>query len=97
MIFEDRELLEWSRKGVKILKENANLQTDNRRDLPNNAHVVTIDWDGNMWCDIVQGSRVQIFDMYYDKFGQGCIKSIVQSEGRISPRLWGNTQPKKEK
>lgn len=95
MMFESHELLQWSKKGVRILKQNANLTLDNTRDLPNNSYVVSMDWDGNLWSDIVQGSRVQIFDMYYDKFGKDTIKNIVQTEGRVSPRLWNDNQPKK--
>lgn len=94
MIFETYELEQWSKKGVRILKQNANLSVDNHRKLPNNAYVITMDWEGNIWHDIVQcSSKVFIFDMYYDKFGKDTIKRLVQSEGRVNPRLFDT--PKK--
>ena len=42
MIIEDYELKQWARKGVRILKENADLSVDNHKGLPNNAYVITM-------------------------------------------------------
>lgn len=96
MFFEEYELKEWAKKGVRVLKQNADLPIDNHKKLPNNAYIITIDWEGNIWHDIVQSSaKVNIFDMYYDKFGKDTIKRLVQSEGRVNPKLYDNAPPKK--
>ena len=42
--------------------------------------------------------RVNIFDMYYDKFGAGSIVSIEYGPGLVSPKTWGlpvASKPKK--
>jgi hypothetical protein len=47
--------------------------------------------------DLVRGSRVKIFDMYYDKYGPGSVKKIDFGYGRTNPKLWGIKQPEKRK
>ena len=45
-----------------------------------------------------RGSRVKLFDMYYDKFTN--VKRIEYGQGTIKPALWGynnTTAPKKKK
>jgi len=39
---------------------------------------------------------VNIFDMYYDKFGKG-LKNIDYGEGRHNPKLWGLKAPQTKK
>ena len=38
--------------------------------------------------------KVNIFDMYYDKFGAGSIVSIEYGPGTVSPKTWGITSTK---
>ena len=33
--------------------------------------------------------KVNIFDMYYDKFGPGSVVNIEYGPGVVSPRTWG--------
>ena len=42
-------------------------------------------------------AKVNIFDMYYDKFGAGSIVSIEYGPGIVSPRTWGSPTPNKPK
>ena len=49
--------------------------------------------------DLTRGTRVKLFDMYYDKFKMG-VKIIDYGKGTIKPALWGynsTTAPKKKK
>ena len=60
---------------------------------------MTYELNGDTHQDLTRGSRVNVFDMYYDKFKKG-LKSIDYGFGNIKPNLWGyqNTQgPKKKK
>ena len=41
--------------------------------------------------------KVNIFDMYFDKFGPGSIVSIEYGPGIVSPRTWGAPTPNKPK
>ena len=84
--------------GCEILVENgapADVQT---KDAPTDASIVTYTVDGKEHQDLTRGSRVKLFDMYYDKFTS--VKRIEYGQGIIKPSLWGynsETAPKKKK
>jgi hypothetical protein len=98
----------WSKKekeeskekyGCEILIENGSLNDVMTTEAPSDAWVVTYEVEGESHRDLARGSRVKLFDMYYDKFKMG-IKIIDYGKGTIKPNLWGyqNTQgPKKKK
>ena len=85
--------------GTEILVENgapADVQT---KDAPTDASIVTYTVDGKDHQDLTRGSRVKLFDMYYDKFTN--VKRIEYGQGTIKPSLWGynsgTAAPKKKK
>jgi hypothetical protein len=84
--------------GTEILVENgapADVQT---KDAPTDASIVTYTVDGKEHQDLTRGSRVKLFDMYYDKFTN--VKRIEYGQGLIKPALWGysgDAAPKKKK
>ena len=85
--------------GCEILIENGSLDEVNTSDAPSDAWIVTYELDGTVHRDLTRGTRVKLFDMYYDKFKMG-IKIIDYGKGTIKPALWGynNTKtPKKKK
>ena len=93
--------LETSRElnGPEILVENGSLDEVMTTDAPSDAWVVTYEIDGTVHRDLTRGSRVKLFDMYYDKFKMG-VKIIDYGKGTIKPALWGynnTTAPKKKK
>jgi hypothetical protein len=48
--------------------------------------------------DIVQaGSRVEIFDYYYDTYGKSGIQNIKWTDGNVNPRVWSNSSKKSKK
>ena len=85
--------------GCEILIENGSLDEVSTSDAPSDAWIVTYELDGTVHRDLTRGTRVKLFDMYYDKFKMG-IKIIDYGKGTIKPALWGynNTKtPKKKK
>ena len=85
--------------GCEILVENGSLDEVMTTDAPSDAWVVTYEIDGTVHRDLTRGTRVKLFDMYYDKFKMG-IKIIDYGKGIIKPSLWGYqsaTAPKKKK
>ena len=85
--------------GCEILVENGSPSDVMTKDAPSDASVVTYTVDGIEHQDLTRGSRVKLFDMYYDKFKMG-IKIIDYGKGTIKPALWGynnTTAPKKKK
>jgi hypothetical protein len=86
-----------SRYGCEILQERCTKQDAKNKQLPLDSYLVTYVIDGNTSYDIVKtNKKVNIFDMYYDKFGN-CIKSIEWTDGTINPRLWGYKPPQTKK
>ena len=85
--------------GCEILVENGSLDEVSTSDAPSDAWIVTYELDGTVHRDLTRGTRVKLFDMYYDKFNMG-IKIIDYGKGTIKPALWGynnTTAPKKKK
>ena len=85
--------------GCEILVENGSLDEVMTTDAPSDAWIVTYEIDDAVHRDLTRGTRVKLFDMYYDKFKMG-VKIIDYGKGTIKPALWGynNTKtPKKKK
>ena len=83
--------------GCEILLEKTTLEKAKDFSFPNDAHLISYNIDGEKYLDLVRGSRVRIFDMYYDKYGSGTIQKIDFGYGRVNPKLWGYKQPEKKK
>ena len=97
----------WSKKekdtskeiyGTELLIESGCKEDIKTTEAPTDAMIVTYEFAGKERQDLTRGSRVDVFDMYYDKFKSG-LKSIEYGYGNIKPNLWGyQTQaPKKKK
>ena len=54
--------------GCEILIENGSLDEVMTTDAPSDAWIVTYEIDGTPHRDLTRGTRVKLFDMYYDKF-----------------------------
>ena len=83
--------------GCDILLQDTTLDKVKDPSFPNDAYLIWYDVDGTEKIDLVRGSRVRIFDMYYDKYGPGSVQKIDFGYGRVNPRLWGYKQPEKKK
>ena len=84
--------------GCEILIENGSLDEVMTTDAPSDAWIVTYEIDGTVHRDLTRGTRVKLFDMYYDKFTS--VKRIDYGQGLIKPSLWGysgEAAPKKKK
>ena len=84
--------------GTEILVENGSPADVQTKDAPTDASIVTYTVDGKEHQDLTRGSRVKLFDMYYDKFTN--VKRIEYGQGLIKPSLWGysgEATPKKKK
>lgn len=86
------------RYGCEILLDDTTLENVKNPSYPNDAYVIFYKIKDNISIDLCRGSRVKIFDLYYDKFGPGAIKKIDFGYGRVNPKLWGyKSQEKKKK
>jgi hypothetical protein len=83
--------------GCDVLLEKTILEKTKDPSFPTDAYLIWYKEDGNNCIDLVRGSRVRIFDFYYDRLGPNSIQKIDFGYGRVSPKLWGYKQPEKKK
>ena len=89
-----------SKYSTSLVKENCNQEEMSDKTLPSDAYIVTYKIQGEVRNDLVRcHAKVNIFDMYYDKFGGDSIISIEYGPGTVNPKIWGAaqapTKPKK--
>ena len=82
-----------SEYGCEIIVENGTLEQVSTTNAPTDACIVTYEYNEKVCRDLTRGSRVHLFDMYYDKFKTG-LKIIDYGKGTIKPALWGYNNPK---
>ena len=84
--------------GCEILLERTTIENAKDSSFPNDAYLIWYIVDGEECIDLTRCSkRVNLFDMYYDKYGPGAVQKIDFGYGRVNPRLWGYKQPDKKK
>ena len=93
---EERTILPGS-YGCDILLQDTTLDKVKDPSFPNDAYLVWYNNEGTERLDLVRGSRVRIFDMYYDKYGPGALQKIDFGYGTVDPRSWGYKTPEKKK
>jgi len=86
-----------ARYGCEILLEKTSIEQAKDKSFPNDAYLIWYEVDGTEYIDLIRGSRVRIFDMYYDKYGPGSVKKIDFGYGRTNPKLWKLDEPKRNK
>ena len=68
------------------------------RSLPTDAFNVFYILDGKEHLDVTRSEKmVNVFDMYYDRYGKGAVQKITYGHGTIRPNLWGEKPPQKKK
>lgn len=93
---EERSVLP-SSYGCEIILEKTTIDQAKNPSFPNDAYLIWYDVDGTEYIDLVRGTRVRIFDMYYDKYGPESVQKIDFGYGRTNPKLWGYKQSDKKK
>lgn len=85
--------------STELLVENCGPIELNDKSYPLDAYLVIYkNSDGEIQKDLVRSSKkVNIFDMYYDKFGPGALISIEFGPGTVNPKLWGSKPPESKK
>lgn len=92
---EEQNTLPLSYKCEVLFTNVTDVSVDNNS-LPTDSYLVYYkDSEGNK-LDICRAARmVNIFDLYYDRFGLS-LKRIDYTKGRKNPRIWGENKHKKE-
>ena len=94
---EERDTLK-SKYGSEIIVEDGSLEDVNTKQAPTDAYIIKYVHDDQVRYDLTRGTKIKLFDMYWDKF-KGGIKSIEYGKGSIKPNLWGyqSTPTRKKK
>jgi hypothetical protein len=84
--------------SCQILQEKTTLEAANDKSLPNDARLVWYIVDGVEYIDLTRCRKtVELFDMYYDKYGKGAVQRIDFGYGTVNPKLWGYKSKDKDK
>ena len=87
-----------SKYGCEILLENTELEKTKDKSFPTDARIITYVVDGEIRMDLTRSRKVvDLFDMYYDKYGSGSVQSIDFGYGTVNPKMWGYKPPEKKK
>tara|TARA_S200000501_G_scaffold11745_1_gene10451 strand:- start:355 stop:687 length:333 start_codon:yes stop_codon:yes gene_type:complete len=92
---EEKEKLK-SEYGCDIIVEDGSLEDVRISQAPSDAYIIKYMHEDKIRHDLTRGTKVKLFDMYWDKFKDG-IKSIEYGMGTIKPNLWGYQSPKQSK
>jgi len=83
-----------SQYSCEIIHEKTTPDKANDRKLPSDAFNVTYAVEGKTYLDVTRSAKmVNIFDMYYDRYGKDCVKEIDYGQGTVNPGQWGYKTP----
>ena len=83
-----------------VILEKTTREKAEDRSLPTDAFNVTYIVEGETRLDVTRSEKMMnIFDMYYDRYGKNAVQKIDYGAGAVRPNLWGvkATPPKKGK
>ena len=85
-----------SEYGCDIVVEDGSIEDVSTKKAPTDAYIIKYLYEDNIHYDLTRGTKVSLFDMYWDKF-KGGLQSIAYGNGGIKPNLWGYQAPAKKK
>ena len=97
---EEQSKINPSDYSCEVILEKTTKDKANDRKLPSDAFEVYYVVDGEERLDVTRsGKSVNVFDMYYDKYGKDSVKKIDYGQGTVNPSQWGykNKEPQKKK
>ena len=84
--------------SCEIVLEKTTVEKANDRQLPTDAFNVFYIVDGKEHLDVTRSEKmVNVFDLYYDRYGKGAVQKIDYGHGTIRPNLWGVKPVEKKK
>ncbi len=84
--------------GCQILLEKTNLESAKDPSFPNDAYLIWYTVEDKQYIDLTRCNRkINLFDMYYDKYGPGSVQKIDFGFGKVNPRTWGIKKQEKKK
>jgi len=83
--------------SCEIIQEKTTQEKSLDRKLPTDAFNVTYIVEGETLLDVTRSSKmVNVFDMYYDRYGKGSVQKIDFGHGTVNPSQYGYKPPSKK-
>ena len=83
--------------SCEIIQEKTTQEKALDRKLPTDAFNVTYIVEGETLLDVTRSSKmVNVFDMYYDRYGKGSVQRIDFGHGTVNPSQYGYKPPSKK-
>ena len=83
--------------SCEIILEKTTVEKSDDRKFPSDAFNVTYVVEGETRLDVTRSAKmVNIFDMYYDRYGKDCVQKIDYGYGTVNPGQWGYKAPNKK-
>ena len=80
--------------SCEVILEKTTKDMANDRKLPTDAFNVTYVVEGEQLLDVTRsGKMVNVFDLYYDRYGKDSVKKIDYGHGTVNPSQWGYKTP----
>jgi|TARA_B100000900_G_scaffold227813_1_gene193430 UPF0288 family protein (methanogenesis marker protein 3) len=83
--------------GCHLIAEGATPEQIQDKKLPTDTLQIKYKFNDKVSIDLCRGKKVDVFDLYYDKFGKESLISIDWAHGTVSPKMWGYKPPEKKK
>ena len=84
--------------SCEIILEKTTQEKTQDKGLPTDAFNVTYVVEGETHLDVTRSEKmINIFDMYYDRYGKDAVQKIDYGAGAVRPNLWGVKPPDKKK
>ena len=95
---EEKSKINPSDYSCEVLLEKTTRDKADNRKLPSDAFNVTYIVEGEKRLDVTRsGKMVNVFDLYYDKYGKGAVQKIDYGHGTVNPHQYGYKHPEKKK
>ncbi len=83
--------------SCEIIQEKTTQEKALDRKLPTDAFNVTYIVEGETRLDVTRSSKmVNVFDMYYDRYGKGSVQRIDFGHGTVNPSQYGYKPPSRK-
>ena len=84
--------------SCEVILEKTTKDKANDRKLPSDAFNIFYVVDGEERLDVTRsGKMVNVFDLYYTKYGKDSLKKIDYGQGTVNPSQWVYKEPQKKK
>ena len=81
----------------EIILEKTTKEKAEDKQFPTDAFNVFYVVDGKEHLDVTRSEKmINVFDMYYDRYGKDCVQKIDYGHGTINPGQWGYKAPAKK-